>query len=179
MKSITVKEYFNLKNTFEYDSILTHLKANNIFNNGKIDFNTLSYENVVKCFNLIKKADNFEVLKDLFETAYQTKDFEDQNIVDYFGAKNYLLSEFERLKKTQSNLLASIDSNAILWEQAGGDKLNKFNDLMPLVQLGEIYGIFPHELKTKAYNEIFVLLVLHKERKEVHEKYNELKNPKK
>lgn len=179
MKSITIKEYFNLKTTVNYDSILNHLRGNNSFNNSVIDFNVLTYESVVKCFNLIKKADSFDVLKELFQTAYQTKDFEDQKITDYFSARNYLIKAFSDLKNKQNKLLSSIHSNAILWEQAGGETLNKFNDLMPLVQLGEIYGVFPHELKDKPYNEVFVLLVLHKERNEVLNKYDELKSKQK
>lgn len=179
MKSITIKEYFNLRTTVNYDSILNHLRGVNSFNNCKIDFNFLSYESVVKCFNLLKKADSFDVLKELFETAYNVTDFEDQKITDYFSARNYLIEAFSDLKIKQNKLLSSIDSNAIIWEQSGGESLNKFNDLMPLVQLGEIYGIFPHELKDKPYNEIFVLLVLHKRKNEVLNKYNELKSKQK
>ena len=46
---------------------------------------------------------------------------------------------------------------------------------MPLVQLGEIYSIYPYDLKNKPYNEILTLLVLHKEKAEVQNEYNKLK----
>jgi hypothetical protein len=58
---------------------------------------------------------------------------------------------------------------------AGGARLNKFSNLMPLVQLGEIYHIYPYKLQNKVYNEILTLLVLHKEKAEVSEAYSKLK----
>jgi hypothetical protein len=67
----------------------------------------------------------------------------------------------------------------MLWEQAGGDRLNKFSDLMPLVQIGEIYGAYPFDLENKPYNEILVLLVAHKVRGEVTSKYSEIKSKQK
>lgn len=179
MKNINLLEYFNKKNTIEYDFILKNLKPKNLFLGGSINFNKLTYQDVIICFDLISKIESKESLSDLFSLAYNVTDFYSASIDEFFSAKNYLLKAFSDLKEKQINLLNSIDSDSQLWGMAGGKKLNKFNDLMPLVQLGEIYGIFPHDLKTRPYNEIFVLLVLHKEKNEVTNAYSKLKNKQK
>ena len=179
MKQISLSEYFELENTLEYDFILKNLKPNNLFLGGSINFNKLTYKQVIICFDLISKINSKENLSELFKIAFDVDNFLTASIDEFFFAKNYLLKAFKELKQKQMNLLSSIDSDSALWEAAGGAKLNKFNDLMPLVQLGEIYHLYPYDLINKPYNEIFVLLVLHKEKAEVTEAYSKLKHKQK
>jgi len=179
MTRVNLLEYFKEADTIEYDFVLKNLKPKNLFLGGAINFNKLSYQDVIICFDLISKIESKEALSDLFCLAYNVTDFYSASVEEFFSAKNYLIKSFSELKEKQINLLSSIDSDSHLWEIAGGKKLNKFNDLMPLVQLGEIYGIFPHDLRQRPYNEIFVLLVLHKEKNEVTNAYSKLKHKQK
>ena len=174
MKDISLKEYFKLIDTTDYDFVLQHLKPKNSFLGGEIDFNILSYIDVVSCFHLMSSMRTKDDLERVFNIAYTVDGFEEAKLTDFFAAKNYLIKAFNDLDTKQKTLLKSIGHDADKWKQAGGEKLNKYSNLMPLVQLGEIYGVFPHDLQIKPYNEIFVLLVLHKEKGEVERDFNKL-----
>ncbi len=172
-------DYFNLNDTTEYDFILKNLKPKNYFQGGSINFNKLTYKEVIICFDLISKLETKEILAELFKIAFAVDNFFNASIDEFYSARNYLLKAFLELKEKQRNLLTSASVDINLWEASGGARLNRFNDLMPLVQLGEIYSIFPHDLMNRPYNDIFVLLVLHKEKGEVTNEFNRLKQKQK
>ena len=196
MNRITVKEYSLLKDTSIYDAVLPFLKPKNKLSNGKIDFNRLSYSDVRRCLMLIKGMDTWEKQKDLFCLAYGISEedtrvshtvlsdkiingFWNCEIDEFFSAQNYLLKSFKDLLEREKKLLQSISVNSGIWEQAGGKRLDKFSNIMPLVQLGEIYSIYPYDLQHKPYNEILTLLVCHKEKNEVNYEYEKLRSKQK
>jgi hypothetical protein len=191
MDRITVREYITLQNTGVYDAVLPFLKPKNKLSNGRIDFNRLSYADVRKCLTMLKGIDSWEKQKNLFCLAYGineedtketrnvmfdkiNKGFWNCEIDEFFSAQNYLVKAFTDLVAREQKLLKSISVNTQLWEQAGGKRLDKFSNIMPLVQLGKIYGVFPYDLQHKPYNEILTLLVLHKEENEVNNEYEKL-----
>jgi hypothetical protein len=178
MKAITILEYSNLKNTTQYDVVLKHLNPINQFSDKNINLDQLSYADFRKALKLLPNANNFEVALNLFKMVFKFEndiDFWNENIEVFFSAQNYIVKLFSDKIKTENNLLKSIDIDTILWEQAGGNSLKPFSDLLPIVQLAEIYHLYPYDLINKPYNEIIVLLVLHKRKSEVQNKYNELK----
>lgn len=191
MDRITVREYITLQDTGVYDAVLPFLKPKNKLSNGRIDFNRLSYADVRKCLTMLKGIDSWEKQKNLFCLAYGiseedtketrnvmfdkiNKGFWNCEIDEFFSAQNYLVKAFTDLVAREQKLLKSISVNTQLWEQAGGKRLDKFSNIMPLVQLGKIYGVFPYDLQHRPYNEILTLLVLHKEENEVNNEYEKL-----
>jgi hypothetical protein len=178
MDNISILEYSKLTNTSEYDLVLKNLNPKNIFSGGSIDFNKLTYKDVKSCIHLLTNKPTWETTKELFCLAFVTDNFWECSIIDYYAAQNYIVKTFKELQERESNLLKSIDADVGLWEMAGGDRLNKFSNIMPLIQLGEIYSIYPYDLQHKPYNEILLLLVAHKEKNEVQNKYSELKSKK-
>ena len=184
MDRINLLQYTKLKDTSNYDAVLKHLKPKNRFAGGTIDFEKLSYKEVRFCLALLndissdRKLKDWKKLEELFITAYSVNHagFWNADIDEYYSAVNYLVKTFSELLKKESNLLSSISSDAGIWEQAGGSKLDKFSNVMPLVQLGEIYNIYPYDLQDKPYNEILLLLFLHKEKSEINAEYSRLKS---
>jgi len=184
MNKITIGEYSNLKQDkrFLYDSFLSNLKPQNKFLNKSIDLYKISYKEVRMLFKLASQNINsIDKMKDLFCIAYSVNEteFYSASIDEAFSAKNYVIKFLKDTQETETKLLKSISMDDGLWQQAGGDRLNPFSDLMPLVQLGKIYGMFPFELENKPYQQILVLLTLHKIDNEVQNNYNELKFKKK
>ena len=176
MDRINVLEYSKLKNTTPYDVVLKHLKPVNSFGGGTIDLNKLTYKDIRSCLHLIGSIKDWEGQKELFCLAFNTETFWEVYIDFFFSAQNYLVATFVDLQKRETKLLQSIDADTGKWSMAGGERLNKFSNLMPLVQLGEIYSIYPYDLQNKPYNEILTLLVLHKEKAEVNNAYSKLKS---
>ena len=176
MDRIKLLEYSKLRDTMQYDVVLKHLKPVNSFANGKIDFNKLTYKDVRSCLHLMNSVKDWEGQKELFCLAFNTETFLEAFIDEFYSAQNYLIKTFIDLQKRETKLLQSIDADTGKWSMAGGDRLNKFSNLMPLVQLGEIYSIYPYDLQNKPYNEILTLLVLHKEKAEINNAYSKLKS---
>ena len=176
MDKINLLEYSKLTETTNYDVILKHLKPQNKFGSGKIDFNKLTYKDVRSCLHLIKNVKDWEGQKELFCLAFNVVSFWEVAIDEFYSAQNYLIKTFIELQQRETKLLQSIDADSGKWSMAGGDRLNKFSNLMPLVQLGEIYSIYPYDLQNKPYNEILTLLVLHKEKAEINNAYSKLKS---
>lgn len=176
MDRINLLEYSKLKDTKSYDVVLKHMNPKNIFGGGAVNLNRLTYKEVRSCIHLMKNMKDWENIKDLFCLAFNTNLFWNESIDEFYAAQNYLIKTFKDLQSRESKLLQSIDSDMGLWSMAGGDKLNKFSNIMPLIQLGEIYSVYPYDLQDKPYNEILTLLVAHKERNEVQNAYSKLKN---
>ena len=141
-----------------------------------MDFNRLTYLQVKSCLSLIKNVATWNVQAELFCQAFGISEdiFWKCGIKEYFQAQNHLLEALNNLVEREQKLLKSIDIQAGIWEQAGGERLAKFGNIMPLVQLGEIYSIFPYDLQHKPYNEILTLLVCHKEKAEVDRAYQKI-----
>lgn len=181
MDKLTIKQYSQLFDTLEYDLILNALKPLNKFCNSKLDYNKITYAEVRKLFYLSNNGKTLDDMCNMFVIAFNIdkQTFWRASIEEYFSAKNYIVKYLKDTQEKEVKLLKSIDADAGLWEQAGGSTLNVFSDLMPLVQLGEIYGIYPYDLQNKAYNEILTLLVLHNKKSKVQSKFNELRSKKK
>jgi hypothetical protein len=177
MDKITVKQYSELTDTLQYELILSALKPLNLFCGKELDYNKITYADVRKLFHYANKGKTLEDMCEMFCIAFKIEkiDFWRADIDSYFSAKNFIVKYLKETQEKESKLLKSIDADAGLWEQAGGSSLNVFSDLMPLVQIGEIYGVYPYDLQNKPYNEILTLLVLHNKRGQVQNKFNELK----
>jgi hypothetical protein len=80
------------------------------------------------------------------------------------------------LHKKESDLLNSISADIGIWQQAGGDSLNEFSDVLPLSQLAKIYGGYPFDYGQKKYVEIVYLLRMNNVQSQVENEYQKLKN---
>jgi hypothetical protein len=178
MKKIKTKEYFRKTDISEYDLILKHLKPKDNFNGKKLNFSVLTYKDVRSCIYLLNNLSTIENIEQLFCLAFgiDADTFWNSKVQEFYACRNYLIKKFKDVQERESKLLQSIGVDSGLWMQAGGKKLDKFSNIMPLIQLGEIYGIYPYDLQCKPYEEILLLLVAHKEKSEVQNEYSRLKN---
>lgn len=171
-----MKEYSHKRGVVVYDSLLCALKPVNKFCGKRFDLSKLSYKTVRSIEKSLRKGKTFDDISRAFQLAFSIsdKEFYDAKILDFYGARNFLISELERLMTQEKNLLKSdgVDVNA--WEEAGGKSLEPLSEILPLIKLGKIYGIYPFDLNDKPYNEIMLLLVTHKRSDAVEVKYNQI-----
>jgi hypothetical protein len=180
MKDITLLEYNALKDKSIYSPLL-FLKGKNLFFNNKLDYNLITYDDVRKLFKLSLTAETIEESFYLFEIAFGVNKIQywQSSVLDYFNARNFLIKYLKDTQERETKLLKSISIDDGVWQQAGGSTLDAFSNLLPLVQLGEIYSIFPYDMSNKPYQQILTLLVLHKRKATVQNRYEELKNKRK
>lgn len=178
MKKINIKQYKELKDCSSYDNILKHLKGKNSFLGNTLNENKIKYKDVRSLVKLLKTGNDWNSIYKIFDICYNVSEsrFYEANIEEFFYARNYIFDYVLKTQKRESKLLQSISIDSELWRQSGGDRLDKFSDLMPLIQLSEVFGIYPFKLQNKPYNEILVLLVALKERGEVQDSFNKLKS---
>lgn len=181
IENIKLKEFSTSPKAERLDSILKSILPVNNFAGNKIDLDFLPYNDFRECEALLKKGKTFEDICKAFCLAYSISesDFWNCGVIDFYQAKNYLLDTILKVRRMESQLLKSIDKDANLWQMAGGDELNVFGSIMPLVKLGKIYGMFPYDVGLKPYAKVLTLLVLHKKEDEITRKYRDLKTPKK
>ncbi len=178
MKNITIEQYKNAENVLEYDNLLKHLNPKNEFLGNSLDVNKITYKDVRSLVKLLKSGNDWDTIYDIFDICFDVSNgrFYEASIVEFYQARNFVFDYVVSTQKREASLLQSIGVDVELWKAAGGERLNKFSDLMPLVQLGELFSIYPFDLQKKPYNEILVLLVALKERGEVNQQFSKLKS---
>lgn len=186
MKNITVHQYAQLQDTSLYDAILDVLKPKQCIYitkmkylkvGKKMNVNAMPYVNVKYCMRLLGKANGWDEIIKLFDICFgiTEEQFWKMSIVQFFHGRQYLIQEFKRLVEVESRVLASQSTDEHLWQMAGADKLKPYNDTLPLVQLGKMFGQYPFELGRKPYGEVFSLLAQVKVQNEVETEYQKLK----
>lgn len=177
MKQLTVSQYLKLNDIerLNYDVLLPALKAKEWF---KIEINTLTYNEVKSIYKLLSKTKDIKDVYKAFEYAFKIREdqFYDLPITKYFQLKKYLSDYFVILHKKESDLLNSVSADIGVWQQAGGDSLNEFSDVLPLSQLAKIYGGYPFDYGEKKYVEIIYLLRMNNVQTQVENEYQKLKS---
>lgn len=176
MKNITLSKYARLPDTLLYDAILEHMNPKNSFAGRQMNVNAMPYANVKYCIRLLPKIKGWPDVYQLFYICYDVteKAFWRALITDYFSARRFIINELERVVLTENKILSSQSTDSHLWKMAGADKLNPYNDTLPLVQLGKLLGQYPFDLGRKPYSEIFSLLAQTKLQNEVEADYQKL-----
>lgn len=176
MKNISIKQYSTLPDTSQYDAILPHLNPKNTFAGKVMNSHAMPYANVKYCIRLLPKINSWDGVAELFTICFEVdeKSFWEARVTEYFAARNYIVSAFEKLIATENKLLSGSNTNAHLWEMAGADKLKPYSDTLPLLQLGKLLGQYPYDLGRRPYGEIFSLLAQTKTQNEVEHEYQKL-----
>ncbi len=176
MKNITIRQYTLLPDTIIYDTVLEHLQPKNLFCKNIMNISAMPYANVKYCIRLLAKVSDWQSITQLFEICFgiPEKTFWKARITEYFAARKYLISEFERTIATENKLLTTQSTDSHLWQMAGAEKLQPYSDTLPLVQLGKLIGQYPFDLGRKPYGEIFSLLAQTKTQNDVELEYQKL-----
>ena len=177
MNNITVKKYSRLVDVSGY-RFLEHLNPVNSFNGVEFDSNKITYKEMRSIVHLLKTGNDWNSLQEVFNIMYGSSSdvFEYSRLTEFYACRNFIFDYVVKMQKRETRLLQSISVDSELWRTAGGDRLNKFSNIMPLKQLGELYSIWPYDLQHKPYNEILTLLVTHKETSEVQNEFSRLKH---
>lgn len=145
---------------------ILNMKPKETFQGSNVDINQLTYSEVKSVIRYLDRISKLNILKsidlgkDVIETCFKVDSlaFNSALITDYISTMKYLELFFIDIQKKESALLSSFNADTVKWLNAGGDKLDVHSDVLPLVQLGKIYGQYPYELQQRKYVEILKLL---------------------
>lgn len=176
IKNLQLKQYARLKDSSMYDVILEHVQPVNSFQGKKMNVNQMPYSNVKYCLRLLQNVNTWEGIYQLFEICFDVPEakFWKGKVLEFFQAKKFITDSFKAIIANEEKQLASQSTDEHLWRMAGADGLKPFNDTLPLVQLGKLFGQYPFDLGRKPYSEVFSLLVQIKKQNEVESEYQKL-----
>lgn len=180
MRNISLKTYAVMKDTSKYDVILEHLNPCASFMGKSLDIMSMPYTNVKHCIRLLNRIKDWEGIIELFHVCFDidTETFWKSGVKEYYAARKAVIKGFETVVSNEVKLLASTSTDAAMWQMAGAESLNQFSDTLPLVQLGEKFGMYPFEIGRKPYSEVLSLLVQIKRQGEVETEYKKLTSKK-
>lgn len=173
----TIQEYQTGKQFADLYFILD-LLPKETFLDKKVNINELTYSEVKSVIRYLSKISGLSLIKsiklgkDVFETCYKVDSlaFDNALITDYIQALKYLDVFFKSIIEKEQKLLSSYSEDTVKWMNAGGDRLDKHSELLPLVQLGKIFGQYPFELGDKRYVEILKLTRIEMDLRQVENK---------
>lgn len=174
MKRIILIDFLKLSESERqiYYSVLKHLKPKEVY---KIKIETLTYTEVKQIYKeLTSNEPNIEYI---FCTClrFTKKTFLNIKIDIFFQQKAFIETFFINLYRNELKLLQSAGVDVGDWQSAGGEKLNKYSDVLALSQLAKIYGGYPLDYGNKPYQEIIYLLAMNKAQSEVEYNYQKKK----
>lgn len=189
MRNINVAQYARLKDTTAYDAVYEFMNPSNkllvrhyflLKRELTMNVNSMPYANVKHCIRLLSKSTNWETIQQIFEICFDIsdRDFYLLPIHQFYAARNYVTKEFNRVVQVESKVLASQSTDEHLWQMAGAERLKPYNDTLPLVQMGKLFGHYPFDIGRKPYGEVFTLLAQLKVQGEVEAEYQKLKTKK-
>lgn len=177
MKQINVLQFTKLNGAEQlpYVTLFTSLKPKEWL---KIDINNLTYNEVRNTFKRLSKAKEITDVFKVFETIFKISEdeFYALPLQNYFQIKKHLEEYFITLQNKEAQLLQTISEDIGIWQQAGGDDLNEFGDVLPLSQLAKIYGGYPFDYGERKYVEIIYLLRMNNVQNRVENEFQKIKN---
>ena len=178
MINISLREFVGLADPSEYE-VLEALQPSNTFAGRTTDIQNLKYMQVRYCIKLLQKVDSWDVVIEVFKICFAIEndnEFWEQGVKDFYQAKRYILRELSTIVAAEAKIMEGKSTNQELWTLAGADKLRKFNDTMPLLQLGKLLGMYPYDLGEKPFKEVFSLIAMNKIYNDVESAYQSLLN---
>lgn len=180
MKEITVKQYAALKpdQHGQYDTLYQIVNPKNQFAKKEMPVSSISYTNVKYCYRLMRNTD-WNSIQQLFEICYDVPAavFWKAKISEYMPALKFLIEWFGKYAGIEKKLFTvEPGPDDHIWKLAGADRLKPYNDTLPLVHLGKMFGMYPNDLGRKPYLEVLSLQAQIKASNEVEFEFQKLKS---
>lgn len=173
--NISVKDYFSLSDTSEYDVFIDTLKPKNLFKKVKANINSLTYDEVKMVIRLLSKNITYSELGNIYEIVYKVKDISDGKVIDLFRSKHWIIKEFNNIVQREDKILNIPSDDAAKWEMAGVKRLTPFADLSNKIKIGKMFGVTPMEVGNWKYNDVFTILAYTTISDDVNKQFNSIK----
>jgi len=179
--NITVKEYFELVDSSEYDIFIDTINPKNSFNRKRCNVSKLSFDEV-EVIKSIFNNPTVNNIKELFIELFRLGDaktsandeFYNTSIFDLFRAKRYLQDWIVKVIEVENIQLAGIADDKLLMINAA-ERLKAVSHLLTKMRLGEQFSKSPSEIGKWKYNTVFTMLVANKRSNDVQRDYQQIK----
>jgi len=169
-----------LAGEFEPSPLLKSMRDKPIFLGKVPSYDNLTYGQAKFIFQLI--SDNKGVipnegLAEVFSYVYGVTEDEvlDASLTDVYRALNPVMAVIKSVRDLEIKMLGGGDEvKKALYKQAAGTLLDGFDYILPLIELGKTYGLYPYDISKKKFTEILVLRAAESRLSQVDKKFTEL-----
>lgn len=181
IENISIKEYFTLENTSEYDVFIDTIKPKNIFNGKRCNLKALTFDEV-EVIKSIFNNPTHENIKYLFIELFKlgsieqsaTDEYLNTSIFDLFRVKNYLQDWILKLVERENKVLAGIPDEKLEMINAS-ERLKAVSHLLTKIRLAEQFSKSPDEIGKWKYNTVFTILTANKLNQDIQREYQQIK----
>ncbi len=181
IENISIKEYFELLDSSEYDIFVDTLTPNNVFNGKRFDVTKFTFDDVKIVQGILNNA-TIDNIKDLYIQLFKlgsydvnaNVEFYNTSIFDLFRTKKYINDYIIKLINTESKVLSGIPDPKMMRVNAG-EKLKVVSHLLTKMRLAEQFNTSPDEIGKWKYTTVFPILLANKLNNDVQREYAQLK----
>lgn len=165
-KDISIRDYFQLEDTTEFDIFIDSMKPSNRFEGGTFNESKLTFDQVEYIKNVLREPTIIGV-KDMFVICFRLRgditmseeeQFFNASVFEMFAAKKYIQDFFIKLIEREQNSLVGIPDDKMLAVN-GYERLAPFSHQLTKMQLAERFGKEPHEIGKWRYDRVFNIMV--------------------
>ena len=179
--NITVKDYFELQDSSEYDMFIDTINPKNSFNGKRCNVSKLSFDEV-EVIKSIFNNPTVNNIKELFIELFRLGDantsandeFHNTSVFDLFRAKRFLQDWIVKVIEVENIQLSGIADDKLLMINAA-ERLKAVSHLLTKMRLGEQFSKSPSEIGKWKYNTVFTMLVANKRSNDVQRDYQQIK----
>ena len=179
--NITVREYFSLIDTSQYDIFIDTIKPKSVYNGKSFSASSLTFDEVEVIKNILNSP-TLDNIKDMFVELFKLGSFEmsadyefyNTSIFDLFRAKKYLQDYIIELVDKENKVLAGIPDDKMLMINAA-EKLKVVSHLLTKMRLAEQFSKSPNEIGKWKYNTVFPIMLANKLNNDVQRDYQNIK----
>lgn len=182
INNISIREYFLLEDTSEYDVFIDTLNAKNLLCGKVCNYKALTFDEV-EVIKSILRDPNLEDIKELLQMLYNIRgsyeqsadeEFFNESIFKLFAAKKYLTDFIQDVAEKEQKHLQGVPDEKAEMVQAS-KRLAPVSHLLTKMRLAKDYATTPKEIGKWKYKEVFSILVAEKRQADVMKDYADIK----
>ena len=179
--NITIKQYFELQDSSEYDIFIDTIKPKNLLSGNSCNLSSLKFDEVEvikKTFYNSNGNDVIDILVELyckgsFEQS-KNEEFLNASVFDLFRVKAYLQNWITDVIERENKVLAGIPDDKLIMINAG-ERLKAVSHLLSKMRLAEQFSKDPEEIGNWKYTKVFNLMLANKRSNDVQIDYQNQK----
>ena len=182
IEDITIQEYFNMKDSSQYDVFVDCMNPVNSFAGKQCDVSKLTYDEV-EVIKMIFSNPTMEDVMELIIMCFGLRGDRNQSSVDQYLSTSVF--DLFRANQFLQNYIKKVVDKEVLWFTGKDDdklkminakeRLKSVSHLLTKISLAEQFSVQETDIGGWKYSRVFTILVANKIKQDLTEEYNEIK----
>lgn len=182
IENISIKQYFELVDSSEYDIFIDVMQSSNVFNGKRCNLSKLSFDEVEYIKKLLNSRPSINDMMVLFIELFNLgsidisaqNEFLNASVFDLFRCKKYIQDYIVEIVEREIKVLNGEPDTKLIMINAS-ERMQPFSHVMSKMRLAEQFSVTPKEIGKWKYNEVFGYLVANKVNNDIQRDYQKQK----